>query len=213
MGIVVGGVFGGVKNKVGNVVFSNWKGRNTVRKQALSVANPRTTPQVNQRNKFKGASIFFSAILGVWVKPLWDRFSGNITGYNAIMKENTEVFDNDGNVQFVDLVMSKGKMTPVSEITVTGDASAGTASIGGTAPVDVTWGQNNEVVYGLLLDAVTGKPIASGQVVVDPSDVFSINFTGLDLTAGQEVAAFVAIKRADGTQVSNSTYAGGVVVA
>jgi len=207
MGVVVGGVFGDVKNGVGNVVFSSWKGRNTIRKKALSVANPRTTPQVNQRTKFKSSSAFFSAILGLWVKPLWDRFSGNVTGYNAIMSVNTDKFSNSGVPDYSQLVMSRGKMLPVEDLDAVADVSASTVTVTGIAPSDSAWGSPNETVFVAVFRMDGDELIGVGTEVVNAGQSFEILFGDVALTLGENLSIFASIKRADGTQVSNSKQA------
>lgn len=213
MGIVTGGVFGDVKNKVGNVVFSFWKGRNTIRKKAGSVANPRTTPQVNQRSKFSASSKFFSEILGEWVKPLWDRFSGNITGYNAIMKENTELFDNSGVPLWGDLVMSKGKMEAPVITDVVADVSTGAVTCFVDFPDDTAWGMDGSRLTGLLYNQTTGKFLTSSAVNGNPSDSVEVALASTDFVAGDVMRVYFAIKRADGTQVSDSATSSDVAVA
>ena len=52
MGKIGRGILGGVSGKVANVVGSRWKGIDYIRAKPLSVANPRTLLQVNQRTKF-----------------------------------------------------------------------------------------------------------------------------------------------------------------
>ena len=52
MGIIKRGILGGVSNKVGNVVGSSWKGIATLRSLPLSVANPNTLAQRNNRTSF-----------------------------------------------------------------------------------------------------------------------------------------------------------------
>lgn len=213
MGIVTGGVFGDVKNAVGNVVFSFWKGRNTIRKKAGSIANPRTTPQVNQRSKFKASSKLFSSILGVWVKPLWDRFSGNITGYNAIMKTNTETFNSDGTPDYSALIMSKGKMVQPSVTGIVADTSLHTIVTSVTLPEDVTWGQPNSTLYAVAFNATTDEFIGSANKLVSPDTTTTITIDSDFFTTGDEVYVYIAVKRADGTQVSDAGFDSVVAIA
>lgn len=51
MAVVQNPVIGRSKKKLSNVVFSTWKGINTLRSKPLEVANPRTPAQVTQREK------------------------------------------------------------------------------------------------------------------------------------------------------------------
>lgn len=206
MGIVIGGVFGKVKNAVGNVVFSSWKGRNTVRSKALSVANPRTTPQINQRTKFRGASKFFSSILGVWVKPLWDRFSGDVTGYNAIMSANTEIFDDGGTPVWGNLKMSKGKMVSPTVNTCVADESIGSIAGSVQFPVDASYGLNGESCFIVAFNESDGAFIGSDEVTGNPNSAVNYSIVSDEVIAGEIYAVFFALKRPDGTAVSDATY-------
>lgn len=213
MGIIKRGILGGFSNKVANVVGTSWKGRAVIKSLPLSVANPRTTPQVNQRTKFGEASKFFSEILGTWVKPLWDRFSGDISGYNAIMKENVESFSTLGVPVWADLVLSKGRMETPTTSGLTADAS--TDVIGATIaiPADATWGQANEVLFYMLVNETTGKIIFVDQTTVNPEDDFVMSASDSDMVTGNVLRLYTALKRADGTQVSNTSSVTTVVVA
>lgn len=210
MGIIKRGILGGFSNKVANVVGTSWKGRAVIKSLPLSVANPRTTPQVNQRSKFKGASQLASLLLGLWIKPLWDRFAGNIAGVNAWMKDNTELFDNSGVPTYGALVMSKGKMQPPTVSALVGSAGASTVSVSGDLPADVTWGQNGETLFVVGINQNTGE-VAGNTNTGNPEDTVAVVLAFNELTVGDVVSVYLAIKRADGTQVSNSQYADVVV--
>jgi hypothetical protein len=214
MGVIKRGILGGFSNKVGNIVGSTWKGRAVVKSLPLSVANPRTTPQTNQRTKFKSAALFFSAILSTWIKPLWDRFSGDISGYNAVMKLNTELFSNAGIPDVANLVMSKGKMAQPVINTAVIDVSLGTLAINYTIPADATWGQAGESLFILAYNTSTEALLFVGEEIVDPSDTATFTTSDIDnYSVGDTVAIYLAIKRTDGTQVSNSTFTSTIVIA
>ena len=204
MGIIKRGILGGFSNKVANVVGSSWKGRAVIKSLPLSVANPRTTPQVNQRNKFGSASYLYSTILGTWVKPLWDRFSGNISGYNAIVKQNVETFDNSGAGIGQNMLMAKGKMESTTTTSVVADASLGTVVVNGTVPNDVTWGQAGEELYVMAFNNTTQSFSEVNLSNVDPGDSFSVTLNVENYSAGNTGCSFCALRRADGTQVSYS---------
>lgn len=205
MGIIKRGILGGFSKSVANVVGSSWKGIAYMKSKPLSVANPRTTPQVNQRSKFKGASLFFAFFLSGWVKPLWDRFSSGMSGYNAIMRQNVEDFGIDGEPATTDLVMSKGKMQPPVLSSAVADVSLGTIVFDYDIPDDVTWGQPDESLFIAVYNKTQDKPIDTAFVTVSPGDGDTFTMGSHDFIAGDVIWIWAAIKRADGTQVSNST--------
>lgn len=53
MAITQNPITGRMHGTLGNAVASKWKGRNTLRSKALTVANPQTDAQMKQRAKFK----------------------------------------------------------------------------------------------------------------------------------------------------------------
>ncbi len=212
MAVLNQGILGGGRNKVGPVVMTSWKGRAVIKSMPLSVANPRTTPQVNQRNKFKSASQFASLILGLWIKPLWDRFAGNITGQNAWMKTNTETFSSSGDMNPASLIQSKGKMLPPVINIPVADASSSSVSFSLDFPNDLTWGQAGESGYVLAYN-LTQNTVAGGLVTGNPgTDANAIVLT-LAMEVDDQIECWSAIKRTDGTQVSPSAYIQVIAVA
>ena len=105
MAIIKQGILGGFKNTVGSVVGSSWKGIATMRSLPLSVANPKTAAQVSNRNRFKACAEFGSLILASIIKPLMDRFAGQMSGYNYFTKLNKEVFANPENPVWDNLII------------------------------------------------------------------------------------------------------------
>lgn len=110
MGIIRRGILGGFSGKVANVVGSSWKGIAVMRALPLSVTNPKTVGQVEQRSAFSIISKFASSILTVWVKPLWDRSAQSMSGYNAFIQQNVDIVKADKVLNIQNLVMSKGKL-------------------------------------------------------------------------------------------------------
>lgn len=119
MGVIKQGILGGFSGKVGGVVGSSWKGTAVMKARPQAVANPKTAAQVNQRTKFSGVVAWGSALLTNIVKPLWDRFYSNMSGYNAFVSTNIDKFDNSGVPTYADLVISKGTIgaQPITVVT------------------------------------------------------------------------------------------------
>ena len=106
MGIIKRGILGGVSGKVANVIGGSWKGIEYLRSMPLSVANPRTTAQVANRDRFKSVTVLGSEMLTTVVKPLWDRFAVAMSGYNDFCRANKDVFSG-GTFQVSSLVISR----------------------------------------------------------------------------------------------------------
>ena len=87
MGIIKQGILGGFSGKVGSVIGSSWKGISTMRGIAASVANPQTSGQLAQRQKFSLVMGFLQP-LAEFLKTGFKSFAVKMTGVNAAMGYN-----------------------------------------------------------------------------------------------------------------------------
>lgn len=203
--VIKRGILGGFQNKIGNVVGSSWKGIATMRTLPLSVANPKTSDQVAQRTAFSGASKMGSQLLASVVKPLWDRFAQQESGYNAFVRKNIGVFNASGLSAPNDLMISKGTLalsTPISQTwnsatnsltfawnpTTQGDANPTDEVF--IAVIDAEFGIVNPQAQGFN----TGVPRSAGTVTV---------VTNFAPNSATQVAVYYAFRKLDGTKVSD----------
>ena len=205
MGVIRRGILGGFSNKVGNIVGSTWKGIAIVKSLPLSVANPRTAGQVLQRKKFKTLTTIASLLLSGIVKPLWDRFASNMSGYNSFISANMNAFDSSGSINTEKFVFSRGRMTAPSISSASLSGNQLTVTIGNPAndrfglPTDRIYVGGLGLDYGIgafgIITSVTRSSSSTAQVVVTvPAAVIQANL--LDVYAGYV--------RSDGSEVSNS---------
>ena len=204
MGVIKRGILGGFSGKIGNIVGSSWKGIAVIKSLPLSVANPRTAAQVAQRSDFKTVAIFASTVLATIVKPLWDRFASQMSGYNNFIKTNIVNLSAVENEMYKDFKMSVGKMasTPIVGSSCTNVANN----------MNVSWADDS----GEGLKLSTDKPFV---VVIfgDGEGIYSMAGSGdrsdeiLNLplpetfASGTVITAFLSFLRADGTVVSTSS--------
>lgn len=85
MGYLNAGLFGEVRNKIGGVIFSNWKGINTAREYKVP-ANPQSVAQTAQRTKFAAIVSLAQALLGTLIVTFWNPFAVKMSGFNAFIK-------------------------------------------------------------------------------------------------------------------------------
>ena len=198
------GILGGFSGKVGGVIGSSWKGIDTMRSQPSSVTNPRTNAQVANRSRFKSVSQLAAAMLTTIVKPLNDRFAQKMSGFNDFCQRNASAFDSLGAFVPANLVLSRGKLSAPAELEQ-------------QASID-------SVVVATFSSALSGSFDAAADkvyaVVLDMDGVILGVSSGLVSRAGGTVSIstptreagpnpghlFVSFLRADGTQVSNSSY-------
>lgn len=204
MGVIKRGILGGFSGKVGGVVGSSWKGISVMRSMPLTVANPRTVKQVQQRSKFSKLSKLGSGLLTSTVKPYWDRFAQMKSGFNAFIEVNKGAFDENLNFDFPKLKLSQGRL---------GDTPFTFSLDGGGTELVVAFDPSQE---GPFIDKDDlGNVVAltpDGEVFYATGPVCKRNRTAdfiIPVTpedAGKTLHVYLMFMRQDGTIVSNSTY-------
>jgi len=198
------GILGGFSGKVGGVIGSSWKGIDTMRSQPSSVTNPRTNAQVANRSRFKSVSQLAAAMLTTIVKPLNDRFAQKMSGFNDFCQRNASAFDSLGSFVPANLVLSRGKLTVPADL----EQQAGSYQ-----EVEMTFSHD---ISGSF-DSATDKVYA--VVIGKEGDIFGVS-SGIATRADSSVVVptpagrsaadpgtlYFSFLRADGTQVSNSSY-------
>lgn len=203
MGVIKRGILGGFSGKVGNIVGSSWKGIAVMKSMPLSVANPRTTGQVNQRNAFSTIVSYASLLLTYVVKPCWDRFAQGQSGFNEFISTNIEYVNNLGLRDPLLFKISKGKLESTQFASLIVDATTGIAEIiyndsigtGNALPTDVV----KAVLYNRQLRELAFTTIPSSR-----ADLSVIINVPSNWVVGNTVFAYLAFVRADGTLASNT---------
>ena len=213
MGIIRQGITGGFSGMVGNVIGGSWKGIAYMRIRPVSVANPKTDPQLDQRSRFAVAMRFLEP-LAEFVKTGFKNYAIKMSPINKAMSYNVlnalqGTYPNY-TIDYPNALVSKGKL-PRALNQVAASTVAGT--------VLFTWDDNSDEVKAraddknLLLvynpeknQAVTFSELgerADGTQSVTVPNSFS----------GDLVHCYIAFKADKGGLISNSSYAGAVTVA
>lgn len=209
MGVIKRGILGGFKNKVANVVGSSWKGIAVIKSLPLSVANPRTPAQQQQRAKFKLVSDFAAAILGYAVKPLWDRNAQYMSGFNRFIQYNLPAFSFTGIVDPEILKLSIGSLTQL-------EAPLLVATEAGSA-MQAAWTDNSgdgtalatDIVYAVGYNADTADYYYISTT--RRRDQLNISFTDIDITAGQNVWVWLGAKSLDNLRYMDGIWLSAIV--
>ena len=207
MAVIRQGVLGGFRGRVGNIVGTGWKGIAVMKSLPLSVANPRTAGQVAQRNKFALLTCLASLLLAAVVKPLWDRFASNMSGYNAFISANQGSFNPMGNIDPAKLVVSKGRM--LSPTIGSRTTSGNTMNCTITNPIGDKYALPTDKIYAVGLHQTNLTPLFQGDTGVTrgASATTIVPLTFPDTTAlGNCGKVYISYLRADGSEVSNSGY-------
>lgn len=201
MGIIRRGILGGFSGKVANVVGSSWKGIAVMRALPLSVTNPRTVGQVEQRSSFSIVSKFASSILTTWVKPLWDRSAQSMSGYNAFIQQNVDVVKADKKLIIENLTMSKGKLgaTPINATIVS--ASNAIAFAWDYTPSG-SYQMSSDKVYILVFDDENKLIYSSSGEHDRDQETFQVE--SVETTLGKTYTIVSAFAREDGTIVGEA---------
>lgn len=209
MGVIKRGILGGFSNKIANVVGSSWKGIATMRSLPLSVANPRTTLQVSNRNSFTYFSKIGSALLGSVVQPLLNRDAKYMSGFNKFIKLNKDIYDREGFADWQPLaVISDGNLS-AGISTTTATVGASTVSI--TAPTTLANPKDSatDLMYGAVIvfpsnatNLSDAKAYGAGGTV--PRSTGTLPIPVPEIVAGYTYVIMLAYRSLDGTETSET---------
>lgn len=206
MAIIQNPIVGRMHGTLGNAIASKWKGRNTLRSKALTVANPQTDAQMKQRAKFDivlGFARLFSAMLRVGFKEV----ATTISQYNAFMSENmlNDFLAYVSNAWVADpskMVVAKGSLDTTELSSTASSASANTITLnfGTTASGNQS---NGDKIY-IFAGSDTYGGLSSGSVARNDGTAV-VTMSGNVLT-GDVIYGYYFFVSADGRKVSNSAY-------
>lgn len=208
MGKINQGILGGLSGKVGNVIGGSWKGIDYLRIKPSSVANPRTTGQVNQRNKFT-ATLEFLQPNQAFIKKGYKAYAVKKTEFNAAMSYvlNNAVTGAAPNfqVEYSDALLSRGMLSGA----LNPDTNLATAE-----QVTFSWDDNsnegNAAPTDKAMVLVYNPAKRESMYVLEGADR-SVGAQTVQIPAtyaGDTVEMFIAFISADGTKVSDSVYLG-----
>lgn len=198
------GILGGFSGKVGGVIGSSWKGIDTMRSQPSSVTNPRTNAQVANRSRFKSVSQLAAAMLTTIVKPLNDRFAQKMSGFNDFCQRNASAFDSLGAFVPANLVLSRGKLSAPADLSQEG-ASYSSLELSLSYGLSGSFDSATDKIYAVVIGK-DGELLGVSSGIATREDAAVTIPTPEGRSATNPGTAYVSFLRADGTQVSNSSY-------
>lgn len=207
MGVIKQGILGGFSGKVGSVVGTSWKGRAVMKAMPLSVANPRTTGQVVQRNKMTGLVGISKMFLGGTIAIMDNPFSGNISGYNRFVQRNISNMQDNGSAYANNFDFSKGVLGKIKlSSTVVANAGSSTITISWTSE-DSPYNLNNDKVIIAVVNSNLTEVLNAGTHVGSRSTtgttVVSVNRA---LPPGGDIYVIAMAIREDKKYCSDSSY-------
>jgi hypothetical protein len=212
MGIIKQGITGGFSGMVGNVIGGSWKGIAYMRIRPVSVANPKTDPQLDQRSRF-AITLRFLEPLTQLLKIGFKNYAIQMSPFNSAMSYNVlnslqGTYPNY-TIDYPNALLSRGKLPAALN-------QAAASTVAGT--VLFSWTNNSDEV-----DASTDDN--SLLAVYNPGKNQAVFFNGLSKRAdgtqavtvphsfsGDLVHCYIAFKAKTGVLISNSKYAGAITV-
>ena len=194
------GILGGFSGKVANVVGTSWKGRAVMKSQPLSVANPKTEAQQEQRGKFSKIAELASAVLTQFVQPVENPISGNISGYNLFCKDNKAAFDANGDLVAANFVAGGGKIASATPSLDNFDAVNDNLAIEWSNPADMSAIRLSDKVYGIAVSEDGSQVFATSGSEIRDTELVNFERVKGDTTlaGGQKylvLLAFVSLDR------------------
>ena len=206
------GIFGGIQGKLGNLVGSSWKGVNVLKTKPQSVANPRTAPQVAQRDKMTGVVTVAVLFLSVFIKALWDRFASRMSGYNMFVKANISCFSDGVFTNFADFVISQGKMASTIPASQTINRTANTLTFTWLNESGIGFKLASDVLYAVAYNETSGEWAVNCGTLLRSELTAEFAFN-TDIEIGDVIHWYSTFKRSDGTIVASSLYRTATVLA
>lgn len=206
------GILGGFSGKVGTVIGGNWNGVDYMRGNPGQISNPQTEAQQNQRHKM-GAMVRFLRPMTEFLRVGFKKQAVKMSAFNAATSHNMahaiHGTSPDFEIDYSKVMVSQGKL-PMAE-------NPGVSSPG-HAQVAFTWEDNSsekgampgDRAMLLMVDAENGKvfSVMEGNLRADQGQLVALpaHFSGV------EVHCYIAFRNAKQTEISDSRYAGSVML-
>ena len=202
-------MFGRISGKVGDRVYSSWKGIPYVRAKAVNIHNPKTAAQQDQRAKF-AAIVKFLQPLTVFLRVGFKSKNITMSPFNAAMSYNfknalTGIFPNYS-IDYSQARVSQGNLP---------GAINPAASFISPGAIKFTWDDNRKAMADDRVLLVVYNPaklqvatIEGGNMRMEESQTIALPSTFL----GDEVYCYIGFQNQRQTISSDSQFIGSILV-
>ena len=213
MGRIRKGANGGFSGKAGSVIGSNWRDIDYIRGLPKLSGKPASQRQLEQREKFKVAVNFLQQIKPVLNSGFRTQKVGRATGYNLglqiLLQEAVIGTYPTFEIDYSKVTLSKGGRGP---------ALGPTISSPEPATIELTWAsvpnkaiaQPDDVATIVLYSKEMNQFVISDTDVTRAEESWSVVMPGL--FSATEIYGWIFFEDRDHKLVSNSAYAGSVVL-
>lgn len=212
MGTIKKGILGGFSGKVGTVIGGNWKGIDYMRSKAASISNPKTEAQLDQRARF-GAALKFLQPLTSFLRVGFKNYAVKMTAFNSAMSYNLNnalmgVYP-DYFIDYPNALVSRGNL-PGALNPFVNPIGPGEIQFNWMDNSDDSTASATDKVLLVVLNPVKQKAIS--VIGGSQRNVLGQSITVPSSFAGDEVHCFIAFQDANQNVLSNSVYAGSILV-
>lgn len=212
MGTINQGITGGFSGKVGTVIGVSWNGVDYMRGRASEIVNPKTEAQQNQRAKVT-AMVRFLRPMKDFLRVGFKKQAVKMSAFNAATSYNMahaiHGFYPDFEIDYSKVMVSQGKLPGAENPDVNAQENG---------QVVFSWEDNsldkgampNDKVLLLAVDGEKGKvfTVMEGNMRMEGTQTVTLP----SHFAGAEVHCYIAFRNAKQTDISESRYAGSVMV-
>ena len=206
------GPLGNISGKIGNVSFSTWKDTAIVKERPAKSNKPASQKQLEQRAKMATGNQFMRTLKNVVTKCYRD-FTVKMTGYNAAVRNLlknalTGEYPNYS-IDYSLVQLSRGEIRQLFKPAV---ASAKTDTITFTWTISSGVGNSRPDDKAVLVAYCEAMKVST-YTLDGPSRSAGTADLEMPGYSGQTIHSWIAFISADGTDVSDSVYAGKVTIA
>jgi hypothetical protein len=203
------GILGAFTGTVGTVVGANWRGKNIMRSRPKKTTHAPTETQIMQRDKFGTITRFLTPI-----RSLYNRYFGQKAGYKsrynmAVSYHIKEAIDDNMEIIFNKLMISKGELQGLQDGVVTAEADS---------KIKLTWLDNSGQGMALPTDsllAVIYSPDLNLFEIFEEAAVredAEATLTAMSYFSGQTVHCWVSFVNDGRKLAASSSYLGEVTL-
>lgn len=207
MGLLIGGILGNVKGKVGAVCGSVLGGQNVIKAMPASYDDKKSVSQIAQRSSFANSLTVFKSLRASALNGFVERLAKH-SAYNAFMASNINIGADDAGTVFSGLVVSKGSLSSPA-VTMEATTVSTVLNFSWTNDADGSAKLATDKIHVIGIDRATGTVIYDAGSATRATGSVSLPIPAA--LAAATIETYVFATRADGSKASNSLRTGWAV--
>lgn len=210
MSVVQNPLIGRARQKLGGTVFSTWKGINVIKGKPLTVANPRTDAQIQQRSAMTqmvelGRSIYAAIFRGFNEQAVRKSQFNAFVGYNL-----RNAFDMSAPptalITYPNLLVSQGTISETPISAASGSAAADDITVEWVSGTLLPGQSNLDTAQVVVIDRLTGQAQAFTAGVPRGAETYVVSLDKFQLVNGQTYDVYLFFYNANTRKTSSSVH-------